>query len=360
MCTLMASLPKHSRSAGQRTAKKRSLVLSLKPCPDDKTYYRFRLLAFSSDGKNDRDDPHITRWVHQIWGKNPEKGFPVIEDEIVCPVTPFVNVDGDRYHACKICDVAQKYFLAFKESGWKDREAGRKNKTFSRKFQGIVPVYVVNDPNYDGNNGKFKVLIFNNKKEYQEFRSKIEKQLLKTPVFNGRNAVDLCIHVGEETKVYNEGQPNESTYKTKVWDKVVFSTKAYDIPSINEETCSSMGFDEEYYYTSTPEEINAFYKKYCTISNDDIPEDDEIPVYKPEPVVSKPTNTKLNLSSEDTVIKENKKADMPLVDDLAKDPDDVDLDVIDVPSTTVKREGDDSSSKSDDIDADDLLSDLGL
>ena len=352
----MSSLPKHSKSAGQRTAKKRNLVISLKPCPDDKTYYRFRLLAFSSDGKNDRDDPHITRWVHQIWGKNPEKGFPVIEDEIVCPVTPFAEVDGDRYHACKVCDVAQKYFLAFKESGWKDREAGRKNKTFSRKFQGIVPVYVVNDPNYDGNNGKFKVIIFNNKKEYQDFRSRVEKQLLKTPVFNGRGAVDLCIHVGEETKVYNEGQPNQSSFKTKVWDKVVFSTKAYDIPSINEETCSAMGFDEEYYYTSTPEEINAFYKKHCTISNDDIPEEDEIPVYKSEASTDNNASaSKPNLSAAKTSVKE---PTVSPVDDLAEDPDNVDLGIVD--DIEVEANEEKSSSPNDDVDADDLLSELGF
>ena len=41
-------------------------------------------------------------------------------------------------------------------------------------------------------------------KEYQEFRAKIEKQLLKTPVFNGKGAVDLCIHVGEERKENGE------------------------------------------------------------------------------------------------------------------------------------------------------------
>ncbi len=41
-----------------------------------------------------------------------------------------------------------------------------------------------------------------------------------------------------------------------------------------------MGFDEEFYTSSTSEEIEAFYKKWCTVSNDDIPDDDaDIPVY---------------------------------------------------------------------------------
>ena len=55
MC-MINSLPKFSKSMGN---KKRNLALTLKVCPDDKTFYRFRLLGFSSEGKNDRDDVHI-------------------------------------------------------------------------------------------------------------------------------------------------------------------------------------------------------------------------------------------------------------------------------------------------------------
>ena len=76
-------------------------------------------------------------------------------------------------------------------------------------------------------------------------------------------------------------------------DKIVFSNKPYDIPSINKNTVNAMGFDEEYYTTSSPEEIQAFYKKYCTVSNDDIPMDDgNIPVYnKPETNTVEKTNS---------------------------------------------------------------------
>ena len=353
MCTFMSSLPKKSKSAGQRTAKK-NLVMSLKPCPTEKSVYRFRLLAFSSESKNDRDDPHIIRWVHQVWKKDPEKGFPVLEDEITCPVTPHVHVEGDRYHACKVCDMANKYFLAFKESGWKDKEANRKNKELSRKFNACIPVYVVDDPIYDGNIGKFKVLIINDKKEYQEFRAKIEKQLLKTPVFNGKGAVDLCIHVGEEVQTFNEGQPNERTYKKKVWDKVVFSTKPYDIPSITKETVDGMGFDETYYTSSSPEEILAFYNKYCKVSNDDIPEEDEIPVYKPE-------SEEPNAGSK--VVAEVKSNTEEAANDLAEDPDNEGLDIVEEVASEPKPEKKAVSApvaKNDDVDADDLLADLGI
>lgn len=352
MCTFLSSLPKKSKSAGQRTAKK-NLVMSLKPCPDEKSYYRFRLLAFNSNSKNDRDDPHIIRYVHQVWSKDPEKGFPIIEDEITCPVTPHVHVEGDRYHACKVCDIANKYFLAFKESGWKDKEANRKNKEFGRKYQAIVPVYVVNDPNYDGNIGKFKVIVFNDKKQYQEFRAKIEKQLLKTPVFNDKGAVDLCVHVGEEVKYYNEGQPNERSWKAKVWDKIVFSTKPYDIPSITKETVDAMGFDEEYYTSSTPEEILAFYNKHCKVSNDDIPDEDEIPVYKQE---------EPETSVGDEVMEEVASNNQEVANDLAEDPDNEGLDVVDEAVSEVqnKPEAKKAPVSDDDVDADDLLKDLGI
>ena len=83
MCTFYSTLPKQSKSTG---LKKKNLVLSMKPCKDEKTFYRFRLLAFSSDGKNDRDFPWIQRFMHVKWGVHPEKGHPMIVDSITCPV----------------------------------------------------------------------------------------------------------------------------------------------------------------------------------------------------------------------------------------------------------------------------------
>ena len=244
MCTLMTSVPRNSKSNGG--VKKRNLLMSLKPCADEKTYYRVRLLGFLNE-HTDRDDFCIVRYVHQKWGVNAEKGYPVLEDEITCPVTPHVHVEGNRYDSCKICNLANKYFIAFKESGWKDKEANKKSKEVGRKFQAIIPVYVVDNPNYDGDNGKFKVIVFNDKKFYEEFRKKVEKAAQTNMVFNGQNAVDCCIHVSNVTEVVNEGKPTEYTWKHKIIDKVVFTTKPYDIPSINKETLNSMGFDGEYY-----------------------------------------------------------------------------------------------------------------
>ena len=339
MCTLMTSVPRNSKSNGG--VKKRNLLMSLKPCADEKTYYRVRLLGFLNE-HTDRDDFCIVRYVHQKWGVNAEKGYPVLEDEITCPVTPHVHVEGNRYDSCKICNLANKYFIAFKESGWKDKEANKKSKEFGRKFQAIIPVYVVDNPNYDGDNGKFKVIVFNDKKFYEEFRKKVEKAAQTNMVFNGQNAVDCCIHVSNVTEVVNEGKPTEYTWKHKIIDKVVFTTKPYDIPSINKETLNSMGFDDEYYTTSTQDEIDLFYKKYCTISNDDIP-DDDMPIYD-EPKTPARAAAPVSVSNP-----------IPVKNDIPEENFDVitsDADDNDLPT------GSSTSTANDDIDAEDLLKDL--
>lgn len=360
MCQFFDQLPKHSKSSGQ---KKRNLLLTMKPCADEKTYYRFRLLAFTSDGKNDRDYPWIQRFVHTKWGVHPEKGYPIIEDEITCPVTPHVHVEGNRYNACKMCDAANKYFIQFKESGWKDKEACKKNKEFGRKLEYIIPVYVVTDPNYEGNQGKLKVIMFNDKKFYEDFKSRVEKASMKNHVFNGTNAVDCCMHVSEVREVKNEGQPNEYVWKHKVIDKIVFSNKPYDIPSITKEVVANMGFDEEYYTSSTPEEINAFYKKYCTVSNDDIPMDDtDIPVYDspkttpPKTDVPKVEVTNTNVTNDDVDTSELEELTSELDGDT---PSSSDVDSLaDVPksSETSASSSSDASSK----EIDDLLDGIDL
>ena len=335
----MTSVPRNSKSNGG--VKKRNLLMSLKPCADEKTYYRVRLLGFLNE-HTDRDDFCIVRYVHQKWGVNAEKGYPVLEDEITCPVTPHVHVEGNRYDSCKICNLANKYFIAFKESGWKDKEANKKSKEFGRKFQAIIPVYVVDNPNYDGDNGKFKVIVFNDKKFYEEFRKKVEKAAQTNMVFNGQNAVDCCIHVSNVTEVVNEGKPTEYTWKHKIIDKVVFTTKPYDIPSINKETLNSMGFDDEYYTTSTQDEIDLFYKKYCTISNDDIP-DDDMPIYD-EPKTSARAAAPVSVSNP-----------IPVKNDIPEESFDVitpDADDNELPT------GSSTSTANDDIDAEDLLKDL--
>src|SRR5574344_1689570 len=305
MCTFMNTLPRHSKSVGD---KKRNLLVSLRPCKDEngqKTWYRFMLLAFQN-ASSTRDYPWIERYVHQHWGKN-EKGYNMIDDQVVCPVTKWVDWEGDRYDGCPVCKVANQYFLTFKESGWKDKDSCKKNKEYGRKFEGIIPVFVVNDPNYAGNNNKFKVIILNDKKFYAEFKSKVDAMTRTVPVFNGKAAVDCCFHVAEVEEVRNQGQPNEYKYKTRSIDKIVFTNKPYDIPAITKEAVDGMGFDDQYYTASTKDELKMFYDKHIKVSNSDIPDSDNADMVfeaKPEakaapaakadmPVDNKPVVTKV-------------------------------------------------------------------
>lgn len=358
MCTFLSQLPKRSKSNG--TAQNKSLVLSLKPCPDidgKPSWYRVRLLAWSSPEKNDRDYPFIERFVHQIWKKS-DKGFPIIDDEVTCPVTKHVHVEGNRYDACPMCKVANQYFITWKSSNYTDREALKKNNEIGRKYQAIIPVYVKDDPNYNGNNGKFKVLIFNDKKFYAEFVNKVNKASQTNCVFNGKNAVDCCLHVSEVSEVKNEGQPNEYVYKHKVIDKVTFTTKPYDIPTITKDWVTNSGFDEEYYTSSTPEELQTFYNRHFKVSNDDIPDDDMIQTsdinIKPE------TNTQHSVKQ---LSNDEKKIDNDIsdsdIDDLTSDIDNEQLKVVnETKSSDTKSDmqSEDSSTES----VDDLLKGLDL
>lgn len=360
MCTFLNSLPKKSKSAG--TAKRKSLVLSIKPCPDkngEKTWYRFRLLNFAGQG-TDRDYPFIERFIHQHWKVN-EKGYPEIEDEVTCPVTSWMNWEGNRYDGCPMCRYANQQFITLKESGWKDADARKKNREFGRKYQAIIPVYVVNDPNYEGNNGRFKVLIFGDKDTYKEFVKKVEKQLLKGNCFNGVNAVDCCIHMSEVPEVRNEGQPNEYVYKNKVIDKITFSTKPTDIAAITKQAIDNFPFDQTYYVSSTKEELQAFYDKYITVSNDDIvdDDDDEVKVYD-APAKTAPTKTaEAEKSVQNTEVKTDDISNEEL-DDLTADPDDKALEPAVSAEPTTSDETKSEPAKSDDADLDVMLAELDL
>jgi len=173
-------------------------------------------------------------------------------------------------------------------------------------------------------------------------------------VFNAANAVDCCIHVAEVPEVRNEGKPNEYIYKAKKIDRIVFSNKPYDIPSITKETVDAMGFDDTYYVTSSPQEILAFYNKYCTVSNDDIPEDDIVQVHDAPAAApaAKKTNAVTNTAVENPAPAAAPADDID-INDLATDPDNEGLDVPEAPAEEAK-------SPADTVDADDLLAGLDL
>lgn len=288
MCTFISALPSQSKMA--ESTKKKNLALFIRPTKDNE-YYKFRLLAFKSPQKNDRDYPFIERYIHTHWTKD-ENGKSKIDAQVVCPVTKFVKTEGNPYDACPICKFANMNFAAWKESGWKDRESAKKHKEFGRKFEAIVPVYVKQDPTYPQNNGHLRVLIFTDKDFYKKFKQKINETSRSVCCFNGGKAVDFYIHMTVVPKVVNEGQPNEYTFNEKVIDKFGFTKpeKAYEIPAISKEAIDNFEFDDTYYVSSTPEELQDFYDKYIKLSsNDDIPEENVTVYEAPKAPKVKPT-----------------------------------------------------------------------
>ena len=169
-------------------------------------------------------------------------------------------------------------------------------------------------------------------------------------MFNGEQAVDCLIYVGTE----DIPRKNGTVYKSTVIKNIKFSTKPKDIPAITSKLVDSFPFDETYFADPTPEDVDEFYKKFCAIANDDIPEDDDIPVYKP--VVKQPAQ-KVQVPANS----EPKNDDVPANDvddllddstDLSKDPDEVGLDAS--PAQSAK------PAQNDVEDSEDILAELGI
>ena len=220
-----------------------------------------------------------------------------------------------------------------------------------------MQLYVVNDPNYEGNNGKLKVIIFGDKKQYDAFVKKVESQLMVANCFNGVKAVDCCMHMSEVPEVRNEGQPNEYVYKSKVIDKITFTKaeKAYDIAAITKESVDNFPFDATYYVSSTPDELKAFYDKYIKVSNDDIVDDEEVEVFDaPKKEVVAKTNAVEAAPSQNEAAKTN-----DIADDEANDLVEA---INDAPMSAPAKDAPASAPTEDTSDAEveDLLKDLDL
>ena len=252
-----------------------NLLCYLKPTNGPKEFYAFRLLYFRGKDDFGRKNFYIERYVHTMWATNSNgKRFP--ECTVVCPITSHVEWarGKDRYEACPICGHAQKAFAQFKQSGWKNREAAKINDTFGRKFEGLIPVYVVKDPNNPMNNGKFRVLLIGDKKKFDELIDTVEvlvKQGLH--VFNGGEALDLYMQFGPVEHKSHEGQPNERVWTKNEITKFRFGNKAYDIPAITIDAIRAFPFDDQYYVENTPEELKEFYDRYCVPPAGNVEED---------------------------------------------------------------------------------------
>lgn len=349
MCTFISSFSKHSHTIGT-TKRPASLEMFLQPCKDDKTYYRVRLLGFGS--KVGRDDPHIVRYVHTAWETDKETGKKRLNKILCTRNTPWVETEGPKASSCKICNFAGQQWSIYRESGKTDTVARQKASSCGSSYEAVIPVYVRNDPNYEKNNGKFKVIIINDKAFYEKFRKIADAKNHEVPIFNGGKAVDCLLHVSR----IEEQSKNGKTYKKNVIDKIKFSTEPREIPAINSQSIDGFPFDETYFSYPDEDDIEEFYNKFCAIRNDDIPDDDDIPVYTAD---TKTPPKKIEVPSNDAA---------ETSDDVSDDVSDDELDelVSDKPKdkTDEPPEDDDGVASNpmpmDDVDSEDILKELGI
>lgn len=360
MCTFCSDLPTDERGG----AGKAFITLFLKPNnpADPNQKYRFRLLNFRSPTKNNRSYPFISRFVHNHWGVN-DKGINVVDDYVACPSSPYIDARNDSElgfvdvfkelklrdkkptwdNVCPICRHVAEAWNAWKSSGKTDKMALDRISMMKKQFQGVIPVYVVNDPINPKNNGRFKCFILNNQDEYKHLievvnmeRAKINASGGKYNWCNGENAVDFYMRMEKVPVTYKNGKQGE----TRKITMMKFGHTPYTLkdnnerPIITKENIDRFEFDDQYYVKSTKTEIEEFYTKYFSLVSNNIPDEDlsdfEEHVQQVQPVKSDkvkiPQNSETTPSNETTT----------LVNDLLSDSDDL-------PATNIQDDDDEPS-----------------
>ena len=277
---------------------KMSSQLFLKETEEGK-FYRLRLLnttpnqkfVSSSNFQHYRDFPFIIQHVHSIWQEiptdDPNKTRKV-NKMIVCPQTDYVKANSTLSKSqCPMCAAYGSAWKAFKDSNYKNQEAKNKMKMLHNTQVVRVLVYVVQDPNYDSNNGAVKVLSLD-EDAYQALLTQINASSANnTPIWNN-DACDLFFTWGKVKKIVNEGKPNQYEFNKKGFTRIGFTTAPKHLDGLTDELVDDVQFDANWYQVPTKEELDAFYVENFssqTVSNDDIPMDiPSAPVARPEPI----------------------------------------------------------------------------
>jgi len=296
-------LPKNAKNSPSRKKGQGNFLMRLKPT-EGNNGYRFRLLSFTT-GTNTRDYPFIEKFVHEKWDKDAE-GKGVYKGFVTCPATRYVKPTlppkANPFEVCPICKYVNSNFIAYKESGYKDKIAGKIIREHKRRYIALVPVYVVKDPHDALNTNKPKVWVIKDKEIYDKLNALIKKQQALTKVFNGGPAVDLLIFVKNEQVIVGEGQPWEFKRNDIKIDKFGFGKNLYSIDAIDNALIEGFPFDDEFYTFSKAEELEKYYQDYV-ISNSNIPEDGIAAEEITEKTPAETTETTETVA-EDTIIEE--------------------------------------------------------
>lgn len=349
MCTFCSDLPTSERP----TTQKAYITLFLRPNDpqNPKEVYRFRILNFRLGSKNDRVHPFISRYVHNHWGKKEVNGkvINVVDDTVVCPRSKYLsprtdlslgyadtfkelNLKGIKPtwdHVCPICKHEAEAWNAYNNSGKTDRLASQRASSMKRQFQGVVPVYVIKDPVNPKNDGRMKVIIFNNEDEYNRLITLVNNKKAEIRAnggaydwCNGRNALDLLIRVESVPVQYkngNMGSERKITYMdfNKKPHTIEFNGKEI----ITKELIDKFEFDDQYYVKNTKADLENFYNKYFSFSPSSIPDEDiDIPTTPAAPPPKSehiPTNAAAAAKAPDDA------STQKLVNDLMGDDEDI-------------------------------------
>jgi hypothetical protein len=229
-------------------------------------FFRFRLLWFNHEGSG-RKVPYIERWIHQVW-EDGEDGKRKL-NEIICPISKHVaeTWPGNPYDNCPVCKFANMNFVAFKDSSWKDKVAANNSKVFKRKYDLVVPVYIVSDPCYSNNVGKIRVFRINDSKVGDKFKKMIVAKSAEASIFNGGKALDFIIRMD---KVKYEREDGSFWTKNEIV-QMGFTNKPYEIAGITPELIDAFPFDDYFGAIPTVSDLKEWHRKYCLhADNDDI------------------------------------------------------------------------------------------
>ena len=275
------------RKNTQRDIARRSSELSIRPTAEN-NYYRFRLLSFPPDPEfmksagltYYRDLHFLPRYMHIVWTEEPSDKSPTgvrnVRYAIPCPASEYIRVNSNlTKKSCPICNAGNAALQAYTESNKRNQVAKDKWLRCKNVFEALVPVYVVNDPNNDSNNGSVKVWKVN-EEQYQRLVNLVnEAERGKTPIFNDE-AVDLYFTFEKVEK----SRTNKKTGEVHTWmqndiGKLVLTTTVYKVSGLDD-LVKGLNFDATWFTIPSMDDLQDFYAKHiATVSSpvNDIPND---------------------------------------------------------------------------------------
>lgn len=279
------------RKTTQRDIARNSTEIRIRPTPEG-TYYRFRLLNFIPDDEfvNSagltyyRDDPFLPRYIHEVWIDEPSDKSPTglrkVRHVIPCPRSEYVRVNGNlNAKACPICSAGNQALKAYSDSGKQNQVAKKKYLACRNKFEALIPVYVVTDPNNDAINGNVKVWRAS-EDQYKQLVALINEATSKGISVWNDTAVDLYFSYGTVQK----SRTNQRTKQVTQWEqndiiKMGFTTTPRTIEGLDA-LVKALNFDATWFTIPSSDELQGFYAKYIATASapandipNDIPED---------------------------------------------------------------------------------------